>query len=358
MTKIALNEVVVRNLPLPPKGQARYWDKSLPGFGLRVSQGGAKTWIVLDPRSRTRTQETIGRYPVLSLQDARTAAKKHLAGKTLGKRETPRVSWNRASREFLEEIGGKRREKTHREYSRVLRHLKYGETLLSDLDLVRKVTDANTYMVARAFMNWCVKRGYLEETPLKRVECPKSYTPRERVLSDDELKAVWQNLEPGTFGDVVKLLILTGQRFNETTHLHSDMIDGRRVTLPSWLTKNGRAHSFPLGATGAAIVSGKTGLLFPASGKHGVFKGYWKGKVRLDAASGVAGYTLHDLRRTFASGLASIGVALPVIEKLLNHRSGSFKGIVSVYQKYEFWDEQVEAIEKWEAKIAWLLQPA
>jgi hypothetical protein len=77
--KIAMTDVSVRALQPPETGRNMFWDKSFPGFGLRISQGGAKAWVMIDPRSRRRTKETIGRYPVIDLKTARSEAKRRLA---------------------------------------------------------------------------------------------------------------------------------------------------------------------------------------------------------------------------------------------------------------------------------------
>jgi len=133
------------------------------------------------------------------------------------------------------------------------------------------------------------------------------------------------------------------------------MVRKEVVTLPSWLTKNRREHTFPLGAMAAEVMAG---LSLPARGayKARAFENYQRLKARLDKASGVTEWTLHDLRRTFASGLAAQGVSLPAIERLLNHVSGSFAGIVGVYQHYNFMPEMGRAIMLWETHVAALVR--
>ena len=189
---------------------------------------------------------------------------------------------------------------------------------------------------------------------MERMTPPHRYKPRERVLTNEELKRVWQALEDDTFGDIVRLLILSGQRVGETTKLQGRMVGEDRITLPGWLTKNGREHTFPLGNMAKAILTPKPdadACFFPARGKTTPFNGHSPCKRKLDERCGVPEWTLHDLRRTFASGMASIGVQLPVIERLLNHVSGSFGGIVGVYQRYDFMPEMREAILAWEARV-------
>ena len=105
--------------------------------------------------------------------------------------------------------------------------------------------------------------------------------------------------------------------------------------------KSNRTHVIPLGTLTAALLQ-----------NHGTLTRFQNlKKDQLDALSGVSGWTLHDIRRAFASGMASLGIQLPVIERLLAHRSGSFAGIVGVYQHYDFLPEARRAIDLWESHI-------
>ena len=145
----------------------------------------------------------------------------------------------------------------------------------------------------------------------------------------------------GQYGRQVQLLILTGQRCNQLLQPYS-VSDGT-LTFPPASMKNNRSHTIPLGKLTASLLGG-TPVPFHSSKK-----------AQLDRLSGVTGWTLHDIRRAFASGLASLGVALPVIERLLAHRSGSFAGIVGVYQHYDFLIEMRVAVQLWEERLASLL---
>lgn len=240
-------------------------------------------------------------------------------------------------------------------------------------------------------MRWAERRHYVETLPASRIQVRSHSTPRERVLSDHELKLIWRacdrpgevhkpaytavksrsakvraNLKPpslpASFCAIVKLLILTGQRRGEIAALHKKWLTDDTITLPSEITKNGREHAFPIGQLAASVLQSPTEasngtFLFPArGGSDTCFNGWSKSKVALDSVSGVTNWTLHDLRRTFASNMAALGVQLPVIEKLLNHVSGSFGGIVSVYQRHNFMPEMRDAIEKWEARLGELVR--
>jgi integrase len=172
-------------------------------------------------------------------------------------------------------------------------------------------------------------------------------------------KKVWRACE-GTFGQIVRLCILTGQRRSEIAHLTAEMIEDDCIRLPASLTKNSREHLFPIGKLAREIIGGlpKTGYLFPArkSWRKGgtVYNAWNKDKPKLDEASGVTGWVLHDLRRTLVSSWAALGVRIEVTEKYINHISGTHGGIVGIYQRHTFMPEMREATERWEEHLSHL----
>ena len=144
-----------------------------------------------------------------------------------------------------------------------------------------------------------------------------------------------------------------------------DMIPGFGVRVSEGgtksfvLTHGPRRERETIGRVAKAILNPpqpRETLFFPALGKTTLFDGWSKSKPKLDRRSGVSDWVLHDLRRTFASNLASIGIQLPVIERLLNHISGSFSGIVGVYQRYDFFPQMQDAITRWEEHLQKLLK--
>jgi integrase len=203
-------------------------------------------------------------------------------------------------------------------------------------------------------MRWAHRKHYLDRNPMERMQSPHPYIARERVLTNDELACVWQAAGDHTFGKIVKLLILTGQRRGEISQLRRNMIGKDTIMLPAALCKNRRSHNFPLGALARTFLDHDLSpeeYFFKGRGKTTPFDGWSKCKPKLEERSGVKDWTLHDLRRTFASGLAPLGVGIPVIERLLNHVSGSFGGIVGVYQRYDYMPEMRDAISKWEHHV-------
>lgn len=217
----------------------------------------------------------------------------------------------------------------------------------------------------RKLFNWCVARDVIQISPCTLVAPPAPERSRDRILSDDELRMVWKAAEEDgwPFGPLVKLLILTGQRLTEVGEMRWDELDlvNKLWTLPAERVKNGARHEVPLSDPAIDILASlpriKTTKDFVfTTRRDAAVSGYSRTKDRLDAAMTVAGaggapaiehWTFHDLRRTMASGMARLGIQLPVIEKVLNHTSGSFRGIVGVYQRHSYSEEKRTALSAW-----------
>jgi integrase len=210
------------------------------------------------------------------------------------------------------------------------------------------------HAVLSSLFGWAKGKRLVASNPCADLDRPSDERTRDRVLDDKELRKVW--LAAGELGHphtgIVRLLILTGQRRNEIAGLRCSEIDfeERALHLPAARTKNARAHDVPLSAQALAIIAG---LRRQVDGDH-VFTvrrkpilNFSHMKERLDAASGVTDWTLHDIRRTVASGLQKLGIRLEVTEAVLNHRSGSMAGIVGVYQRHDYASEKRDALARW-----------
>jgi integrase len=205
---------------------------------------------------------------------------------------------------------------------------------------------------------------------------PKKRASRKRVLTDTELAAVYRTAleRDDTFSRIVALLILTGQRRGEIGSLEWEWIntDEQTITLPASVTKNKGDHTFPYRSAVRAVLEKPREhslYVFPASrstwrnGKPTTtFNGWGKGKEAFDVACGVRSWTLHDLRRTYATKLAALKVAPHIVERLLNHKFGSIQNrtdgtvsaVAEVYNRHLYLDEMREAIKVWEAYLAGL----
>jgi len=329
---------------------------------------------------RDRQFTTIGRYPIISLADARTEAKRILAERTLGRHRTRSIAWDEAQALFLASCDKKNRPRTIKDYTRLLnRHFAFGKKYLSDItpqDITRKLdhlaetpAEQNHALVAvKIFFKWAHRRRYLEHSPCEGMQVAKRPT-RERVLSEAELTTIYKAVSSGqdTFSYIVELLILTGQRRTEIGSLKWEWINeaGRTITLPASITKNKRMHTFPYGSLVATILEGlphTSEYVFPASrsivrGKRTTcFNGWPKGKATFDQRCVIAPWTLHDLRRTYATTHASIGTPPHIVERLLNHASGTISGVAAIYNRFQYMDEMRAAVDVFDARLARLLE--
>jgi integrase len=266
MPQLLLTDIAIRALK-PAAERADFWDTKTPGFGVRVGPR-AKTFIVKHKNRR----HTIGRYPEVSLADARTKAKQVVAAPPAA--GSP-LTFQQAYDLFLSNHCANVRPRTKSEYEYTLtRHFlgKWKNTKLADIttdkvvSVIMDLTDTpseafHAFAVARTFFAWAVSMRYIALSPLYGVKAPRQGPARSRVLGDDELKRVWKAADEigGSFGTIVKLAILTGQRRGEIAALDHAWIGTETVTLPASITKNKREHEFPM--------SPATRALLPTEGK-------------------------------------------------------------------------------------------
>ena len=357
----------------PVEGQDEYRDDVLRNFVLRVSKGGAKTFVVLVGKSRRK--HTLGRYPVISLAQAREMARQALARDALGTLAHTAVTFKDALDIYVvKQLAVKNRPAVAREWEVILRN-KWGRILggyaLSKITVVdvTQILDklvatpqaANKALVVlKMFFNWCVARGYLPTSPVAVLEAPAPMSKRERVLSEDELRSLVQHLLAPTsdrltkdFKTIVLLLLLTGQRRNEIGHLRKAWIRDECIVYPSSFTKNKREHVLPLAGRAKGILDAEK---HPGEYLFGKRWNYWnKPKARMDEASGIRGWTLHDLRRTCATGMAQLGVQPHIIERILNHAGGEISGVSAIYNRSTYMPEMQKALVGWEERICSLV---
>ena len=371
MPTVTLTDLTIKNLKPVEGKRVTYLDKSLKGFGVRVTEQGQMSYVLTYGPNRARVK--LGEVGILKLAEARSKARTILAERQLGVYQ-PRgqETYESALGRFLAVAKAKNRPRTVRDYTRLLKRHGFGLERLSDIsprNVQRKLDElastpgeqAHAATALKIFFAFCVRRHFLDQSPMLRVEPAPRLESRSRVLSDAELAVVWKGCT-GRFGDIVRLCILTGQRRSEIAHLTREMIESACIRLPSGLTKNKREHLFPIGPMALDILSRlpKKGYLFPAlkaSAKGStVFNAWTKEKAKLDKACKVSGWVLHDLRRTLVSDWAALGIRQEVTEKYVNHVSGSQGGIVGVYQRHTYMPEMREAVAKWEEKLLTVLR--
>jgi integrase len=343
-------------------------DDYMRGLYLIVQPTGAKSWAVRYRHGGKSAKHTIGPYPAFGLKQARDAAAEVLRAVAEGRSPKQRQSDTiaEAVEQFLTRHGKRYRPKPLYEATRRLQLYVIDEWGTRKLDSITRadvramldrieapVAANRVHSIVRKFFNWAVENDLIANSPMAGVRAPNTETSRDRVLTDDELRAVWRvaDKEGHPFGTILELLILTGQRRGEVagmTWTELDL-DAGTWTLPRERVKNDRRHEVPLSRQALAILKALPRIgdkyVFTLNGTA-PYNGF-KAKERFDEAVGITPWTVHDLRRTAASGMAKLGVSLVVIEKVLNHVSGSLAGIVGVYQRHEFAEEKRAALQRW-----------
>ncbi len=386
--KAQLNDIFVRNIPIPQAGRVQYPDGKLPGFGVRVSSNGLKVFYLTYRIAGQSRRMILGRYPFKTLAAARAEAHTAIGQiangidpqKTISDEETPAaksLSFNKVLDQFVRlYCSHHNRPSTAAETERLLRtaflphwesrdvRLIVRQDVLTILDAIvargAPSTANHAYAAIQKFFNWSVERGLIEISPCLHLKPPAKSQSRERVLSNKEIVTLWKaSLTEGyPFGTIYQLLLLTAQRRGEVVGMRWAELDLRQGvwTIPGARTKNGKAHSVPLTPRVRAILKSlprfESEFVFPGRGKpEQSYSGYSKGKRDLDAAADLHDWTLHDLRRTAATGMAELGVPPHVVEKILNHSTGSFAGVAGVYNRFEYRSEMRSALRLWAAHV-------
>jgi integrase len=383
---IKLTNEAVRNLPAGPSGDAIYPDSDprngVPGLYLRVRASGSRTFIIQWRQGQFQRRATIGKVGVLSLDEARKAARKALVGIDEGNdplavrarsRADGKLIFETVAREYLDvkakEMKASSLDQCTRhllKYLKPLHRLAIGKidraTIAVELRAISKKSGPVQADRARstlsAMFGWCVGEGILEANPVVGTNKQSKAKSRDRVLTDDELVAVWTVAPASDFGRIVKLLVLTGQRRDEIAALQRAEIGDGVLALPAARTKNGRAHDVPLSTQALAVLGDhpeRVGREYVFGDGEGGFSGFSSAKERLDQASGVTDWTLHDLRRTMATRMADLGVQPHVIEAILNHVSGHKAGVAGVYNRSTYAAEKRAALDLWGTHVQTLL---
>jgi integrase len=206
---------------------------------------------------------------------------------------------------------------------------------------------------------WLLARDVLKWSPVAGVEKPAKETARERVLTSAEIASVWHAADQidDDFAVMVKLLLLTGQRRSEASGMRWDELDvDKRVwTIPAARCKNGRQHSVPLSRQAWELIVAR-----PRNGERVLNVGSLAHrKLKLDAVAQIpTRWTLHDLRRTAATGMAEIGVQPHVIESVINHVGGHKAGVAGIYNRFHYGEEKRAALQQWADRIDEIVAPA
>ena len=349
-------------------------DSVATGLYLVVHPSGKETWAV---RARLRSRVVkvgVGSALAIEVGEAREKARDMV--RIIARGEDPRRAGRSVGDVFEEWM---RRDQARNRGAEEVRKLFERDVLprhrgqaIGDLDrravreLVERVVDRGSPVMARRLQGhvhrmfqWAAGGALVDRNPIAAMPKPCGERPRDRVLTDNKLAAVWRACgDPG-----VALRPVREARHPDGRARHGEMaglrwseIDGDVVQLSFDRTKNGWPHTIPLSAPALAIVGGirKRGALVFSTNGETPPSGFSSAKRRLDglvACEVAEPFTVHDLRRTVATGLQRLGERLEVIEAVLGHVGGSRRGIVGVYQRHAFDDEKRAALEYWARQV-------
>ena len=420
MPTIALTQRAVETLKAPASGRIEYFDRVLPGFGLRIAAGGRKTWFVMYRVGGKKVRETIGTLAVVAkVEKARDLARDSLRQAQAGLHpvEQRRAAKRKAAEKpdsfravaelYIERYASKNTKlATWRELQRQLEldvYPKWADRPICEItrhdvaELLDGIADRGAPIQAnrtlarlRTLFNWAVDREIIAVNPVTRMKRPIVERERSHTLTDDEIRLFWLGCDRlgWPFGPMCKLLLLTAQRRTEVAGMYWSEIDldKRTWTIPRERAKNDREHAVHLSELASEVIEAlpqfsngggkgtQPDLVFTTTGKTHV-SGYSKAKDRLDrhmldimrseladagkdaAKAAIGEWIFHDLRRTAATGMAKLNAAPHVVDRILNHVSGTIRGVAAVYNRHAYIEERKAALDTWGRYVESLVRP-
>jgi integrase len=365
--------------PAAPGKRRLLWDAVVPGLALRVTDRGSRSFVLVVryPGSRHSAPRSLGTVGAISLAEARDTAREWLS--QIRKGIDPQAQALERRGETFEAIASgyltrvakdhRSRDKTEATLTRLV-YPAFGSRPIDSIarsDVVRlldQIEDANGPMMANQVlgnisrvMDWHATRSDNFRSPIVKGMKRAGAQERSRILSDDELRAVWAaaGAYAHPFGAMLRFLLLTATRRNEALYATRAEIVGAEWTIPAARYKTKIDHLVPLSkaALAALPASAGDGWLFTANGKQ-VIGGHSRHKAAIDEASGVSGWTVHDLRRTARSLMSRAGVPSDHAERCLGHVIGGVRG---VYDRHAYREEKARAFEALAAQIERIVRP-
>jgi len=362
-------------------------DAGLSGLYLVVQPTGIKSFALRYRHDGRPRKLTIGRFPQLSIQEARIRAREALErlsyGDDPGRQKDNPERFEAAFSIFMQRHVSQT--KGTYETNRIYKHdllPKFKGTYLSQvarrdvISLLDDIVDRGSPIMAnrvlavlRKFFSWAVARDLTKSNPCEGVTPPSKQTSRDRILNDVEIRVFWQacNELKYPYGTYFKFLLLSAQRRTEVSEMTFEELDGDEWVIPPQRAKNGQRHRVPITAEMRGLLKStgrNSGYIFTVSGNHPINNlGRAAARLRkkMSAIADVSGVSLmeewkpHDLRRTAASGMAKCGVFQEVIERVQNRISGKFAGVAGIYNRYDYEKEKRKALASWSKEIEGLV---
>jgi integrase len=399
MPTIRLTQRAIETLPRPATGRVEYWDRHLPSFGVRVAASGRKTWVAMYRVDGKLVRETIGILALIpNVAEARERARESMNNAQAGrnpvaerrerelaakiKAEAPSDAFRPLATRYLERYAKKNtKPTTWKELQRQLEvdiFPRWGERPIASLTrhdvtaLLDGIVDRGSPVQAnrtlarlKTLFKWALDEELVPADPTARVRKVVKESARDRTLSDDEIRLFWAGCDRlgWPFGPMYQLLLLSAQRRDEVAGIEWSEIDVERRLwiIPREKAKNDRAHEVHLSTLAIEIIEAlpRIGdrLLFTTTGDRPV-SGFSKSKARLDRRMEINDWILHDLRRTAATGMARLNIPPHVVDKVLNHVSGSIRGVAAVYNRHGYLAERRDALEAWSRYVESLVRPS
>lgn len=382
--KKPLTDRAIQALKSAPAGKRRIvWDAIVPGMGLRVTENGTKSFVLVAryPGSPNPSPRSLGTYGAISLQAARDKAKAWLGQIADG--VDPQQDAIRRSAETFQAISEQyfhRKTKEHRSRHRTeatlqrLVHPTLGTRpieAISRRDIVRlldqiedergPVMASRTLGIIGRVMNFHASRTDDFRSPIVKGMTRGIEQARSRILTDDELRAIWKATVDGLFGSMLRFILLTATRRNEAAHMKwAELSPPANHDRGAWLIpaaryKTNLDHVVPLSELALSVLPKERNgpFVFSANGRTAI-GGLDRHKRAIDEASGVKGWVIHDLRRSARSLLSRAGVASDHAERCLGH---VIPGVRGVYDRHEYFDEKAKAFEALASLVERIINP-
>jgi len=381
-----LTRQAVAALVLPAgKDDVVYWDSALPSFGCRL-RGGSKTWLIQYRVGSQQRRESLGDVRKVTLDDARKVARQKFAQIELGidpaaekakralEATATALTLGEVARRYLDARRDQVRHSTYRgaklhllEHWKPLAARPIGSISRADIaaqlhTLVKergRIAAARSRSTLSAAFGWAMAEALCDGNPTVGTNQPdKGVGSRTRVLSNDELVALWRAARDDDRGRIIRLLILLGCRRAEIGGLSWSEVDLDRGSLiiSGARTKNHRTLVLTLPAAALEILHSaprRGAFVFGGSRAFNSWSGL---KAQFDASSGVREWRPHDIRRTVATGMADLGVQPHVIEQVLNHQSGHKRGVAGIYNRSSYEREVRAALALWAEHVLALVE--
>ena len=369
--------------PAPLGKRTLLWDAIVPGLALRVTDSGKRSFVLVTryPGSKHPAPRSLGPVGVISLSNARTLARHWL--ELIGKGVDPARQANERRQQTFQAIATNYFQRKAKDYrsrksnEATLARLVYPTLGTRPIDtitrseivhLLDRIEDENglamadhTLGIINRVMNWHATRSDTFRSPIVRGMKRAEEKARSRILNDEELRAIWRATGEyrRPFGSMLRFVLLTATRRNEANFIKRSEIVGTEWTIPASRYKTKIDHLIPLSQAALSQIDGKIdgadpkGFIFTLSGRQAI-GGLTRHKQAVDKASGVTGWTIHDLRRTARSLMSRAGVNADIAERCLGHVIGGVRGI---YDRHEYFEEKKRAFELLAGQIERIVNP-